>query len=67
MTHTLECAVAEMRKYHLLPSLLMSEGFKKNGNVVLFCFASAVFVFCYQSEPASVRPAFLTLMKALWG
>jgi hypothetical protein len=58
MRHTVnEC------RYNKLPQWLIN---LRHLDVVFFCLASAITVFCYKNEPKSIRPGFYFLMKWLW-
>lgn len=50
-------------RYNKLPRWLVN---LKHLDVVFFCLASAITVFCYKNDPKSIRPSFYFLMKWLW-
>lgn len=51
------------RRYNKLPRWLVN---LRHLDVLFFCLASAVTVFCYKNDPKSIRPSFYFLMKWLW-
>jgi len=61
--HALNSAVNEAIKYNKLPQWLVR---LRHLDVVFFCMASAITVFCFKNDPKSIRPSFYFLMKWLW-
>jgi len=59
----LNSAVNEAIKYNKLPRWLVN---LRHLDVLFFCLASAITVFCYKNDPKSIRPSFYFLMKWLW-